>query len=82
MLEATTADKLPKNEMSMMTWMATEGGRKCPMCGKYAKAKDLGWVGFHATDHNGNGMIVDAYGHLHGCGKKKKKTKKILKKRR
>lgn len=52
-----------KREMSMMTFMATEGGRKCPNCGRYAKRDELGWCGVR-----GPGFIMDAYGHLPGFG--------------
>ena len=62
------------HKMSMSTFLATEGGRKCPMCGRYAKTKDLGWIGFHAT-MNGSPMVVDAYGHTKGCRKYLKKPK-------
>jgi hypothetical protein len=57
----------PKREMSMMAWMATEGGRKCPACGKYAKAEELGSTGGYFND----GQIVvhiSSYGHLPGFG--------------
>ena len=60
-----------KPVMSMMAWLATEGGRKCPRCGRYAKAKQLGWCGFR-----GAGVIVDAYGHLPGTGCNKQETKR------
>lgn len=50
-------------KMSMMAWMATEGGRKCPTCGKYAKTEELGWVGV-----NYGSCIVDSFGHLPGFG--------------
>jgi predicted nucleic acid-binding Zn ribbon protein len=50
-------------KMSMMAWLATEGGRKCPACGKYAKAEQLGYTGFKTA-----GMIVNSYGHLPGYG--------------
>jgi hypothetical protein len=49
--------------MTMMTWMATEGGRKCPACGKYAKAAELGFTGFSTGT-----MHVSSYGHLQGYG--------------
>lgn len=56
-------------QMSMMLWMATEGGRKCPQCGRYAKSETLGDLSFSTT-----GAIVSRismYGHLpgHGCNK-------------
>ena len=50
--------------MTMVMWYATEGGRKCPMCGRYAKREQIGnlsgWIG---------NARVSAYGHLpgHGC---------------
>jgi len=50
-------------KMSMMAWLATEGGRKCPQCGKYAKPDQLGWNGMRTP----NG-IVDMWGHLDGYG--------------
>lgn len=57
--------------MGMLTSMATEGGRKCPMCGRYAKSRELGWLGFNSPN-----LCVGAYGHLPGKGcNKKKKTK-------
>ncbi len=61
-------DELKTPQMSMSTFLATEGGRKCPFCGRYAKSKELGWVGVQ-----GNGFIVDAYGHLPGTGCNKPK---------
>lgn len=50
-------------EMPMMTWIATEGGRKCPQCGKYAKQSELGFIG--GTVRN---MHLSIYGHLPGFG--------------
>jgi hypothetical protein len=60
-------------KLDMMTFLATEGGRKCPNCGRYAKPEQLGWVGLH-----GPGIIVDAYGHLpgFGCNRRDIQTKK------
>jgi hypothetical protein len=57
-----------KREMTMMTWMATEGGRKCPACGKYAKAEHLGFTGGY-SNIGGSVVHVSSYGHLpgHGC---------------
>lgn len=62
-----------RKKMSMGTWMATEGGRKCPMCGRYAKARDLGWIG-----QSGPGFILDMYGHKpgKGCNRKTKLRRK------
>ena len=57
----------PKREMSMMTWIATEGGRKCPACGRYAKADELGYTGGWLK--TGAAVIhVSSYGHLKGFG--------------
>ena len=58
-----------KHEMGMMCWMATEGGRKCPQCGRYAKPETLGNLSFYTT---GSGVArISMYGHLpgHGCNK-------------
>ena len=53
--------------MDMMLWYATEGGRKCPMCGRYAKSAELGFLG--GTVMQGASVIhLDAYGHLPGFG--------------
>lgn len=53
--------------MTMTMWIATEGGRKCPICGRYAKRDDLGDLSF-----GGKGLLVTVYGHKNGCGTKKK----------
>ncbi len=58
-----TATGPPADGLSMSAWIATEGGRKCPMCNRYALASELGWVGL-----SGHGIVVDAYGHLPGYG--------------
>jgi len=58
-----TKQPSPERKMTIMTWMATEGGRKCPACGRYAKAEDLGWIG-----RNTPTLCVDMYGHLPGKG--------------
>lgn len=56
-----------KPQMSMSAWLATDGGRRCPMCGKFSKADELGFVGgTYETD----GIVahISAYGHLPGYG--------------
>lgn len=55
-----------KPKLSMMAWLATEGGRKCPMCGRYAKEDELGFIGGSSP-----GLHISAYGHLPGfrCNK-------------
>jgi len=60
-----------KHDMSIATWMATEGGRKCPMCGRYSKAKDLGWIGCNTPT-----LCLDMYGHLPGKGCNRMKRKR------
>ena len=56
----------PKREMGMMEWYATEGGRKCPMCGRYAKPETLGdlsfWTAPPVMAH------ITLFGHLPGYG--------------
>lgn len=54
--------------MNYATFMSTEGGRKCPMCGKYAKKGTVGNLSFTA-DIGGGWAHVSMYGHLpgHGC---------------
>jgi len=55
-----------RKQMGMMCWMATEGGRKCPQCGRYAKPETLGNLSFYTT-----GSVVariSMYGHLPGFG--------------
>ncbi len=71
-----------KHKMDMMTWYATEGGRKCPMCGRYARARDLGNLSFYTS-----GSVIariSMYGHLpgKGCNKKIKKADKKTNKKK
>jgi hypothetical protein len=49
--------------MDMMTFLATEGGRRCPLCGRFSKPEQFGWVGISSPT-----CVVDVYGHLGGCG--------------
>jgi hypothetical protein len=51
----------------MMTWLATEGGRKCPICGRYARAEQLGYTGGYFKI-GGNNCHISSYGHLPGFG--------------
>jgi len=53
----------PAHDLGMAGWLATEGGRKCPDCGRYAKKADLGWIGLYAPN-----LLIDAWGHLPGTG--------------
>lgn len=50
-------------KMSMVMFLATEGGRKCPQCGRYAKPEQLGSLSFSCP-----GVRVSMYGHLPGFG--------------
>lgn len=59
-------DSRPK--MGMMTFLATEGGRKCPQCGKYAKPSQLGPIGGSYTTLGGVVGHISMYGHLPGYG--------------
>lgn len=56
----------PKREMGMMEWYATEGGRKCPMCGQYAKAETLGNLSFYTAPPTV--ARITMFGHLPGYG--------------
>jgi hypothetical protein len=57
----------PGHGMSFGTFMATEGGRKCPQCGKYAKREELGNLSFKTHFPQGWAHI-SMYGHLPGYG--------------
>lgn len=62
-----TGAKPKKPEMGMMAWLATEGGRKCPACGRYAKSSELGSTG--GVYRNGRLVThISSYGHLPGFG--------------
>lgn len=52
-----------KPQMGMMMWMATEGGRKCPQCCRYARRQDLGMFTISEP-----GIRMDVFGHLPGTG--------------
>ncbi len=67
--------KTEPQELSMMAWLATEGGRKCPACGRYAKAGELGKTGGLMTQ---GGVLVhlNMYGHLPGYGCNRTEAKK------
>lgn len=56
-----------KRELSMMAWLATEGGRKCPQCGRYAKQTELGYTG-GLYEIGGVLTHISSYGHLPGYG--------------
>ena len=57
----------PDHGMDYGTFMATEGGRKCPLCGKYAKKGTVGNLSFICRP--GGAIIhISMYGHLPGYG--------------
>ena len=68
----------PKNKLSMMAFLETEGGRKCPACGRYAKESELGFTG---GTYRIGGMIahLSSYGHLPGFGCNKRKPEEAMK---
>lgn len=53
--------------MGLRMWLATEGGRKCPACGRYSKPEDLANLSFSYQTKDGFGH-VSAYGHKPGRG--------------
>ena len=63
MIRITLAPPAHPPRMGMMAYLATDGGRRCPQCGKWAKAKDLGNLSF--SDECGT---VSMYGHKRGKG--------------
>ncbi len=56
------------NTMGFMLWLATEGGSKCPQCGRYAKTEELGNLSFNFKTEDGTVGRVSMYGHLTGFG--------------
>jgi hypothetical protein len=64
---AKTTEQSERPRLGMMAWYATEGGRKCPMCGRYAKEAELGSLGGYFQMGRVTGYI-SAYGHLPGYG--------------
>lgn len=63
----STSATQPERELTMMESMATEGGRKCPECGRYAKASELGFTGGNIYV-GGSPVHITSYGHLPGYG--------------
>ena len=60
--------------MTMSAFLATDGGRRCPQCGKFAKASELGSIGEFLYNSDGRRIgHYSAYGHLpgYGCNKEK-----------
>ena len=58
------------DKTSMMQFLATDGGRKCPLCGRYAKPGELGNLSHTFYDPTGKWQgRLSRYGHLpgHGC---------------
>jgi hypothetical protein len=66
-IDPRNCSECPDRGMSYMASMATEGGRKCPMCGRYAKKGTVGNLSFTA-DIGGGYAHISMYGHLHGHG--------------
>lgn len=57
------------DEMPLSVWLATDGGRKCPQCGRYAKRSELGSLSYFFSDETGRRVgHVSRYGHLPGRG--------------
>ena len=57
------------DEMPLSVWLATDRGRKCPQCGRYAKRSELGSLSFFFSDETGRRVgRVSLYGHLPGYG--------------
>jgi hypothetical protein len=63
-----TTESVDRPKMPFGLWLATEGGRKCPQCHRYAKAAELGNLSFcYKTEYGGRGHVT-MYGHLPGFG--------------
>jgi hypothetical protein len=66
-LSPLSSSETPKPKLTMIAWLATEGGRKCPQCGKYAKESELGYTG-GLYEMGGVLTHISSYGHLPGYG--------------
>lgn len=55
------------NDMPFSVWLATEGGRRCPQCGKFANRSEVGNLSYFFRTETGTGH-VSMYGHLPGYG--------------
>lgn len=60
-----------RKAMSMMAYLSTDGGRRCPLCGRFAKPSELGDLSFSVP-----GGRVSVYGHLPGFGCNQPETAK------
>ena len=57
------------SQITMMQFLATEGGRKCPLCGRYARPHELGDLSETFYDLTGRCQgRVSRYGHRPGYG--------------
>lgn len=56
-----------QQQLSFATWLATDGGRRCPQCGRFAKPTQLGSLGGRCTVGHATAYL-SAYGHLPGFG--------------
>jgi len=54
--------------MTMLMWISTEGGRKCPQCGRYASRGDLKDLSYSARHDDGRHTHVSMFGHAAGRG--------------
>ena len=60
--------------LDLTAFFATEGGRKCPLCGRYARPGEVGDLSEWLCDGAGRRIArVSRYGHLpgYGCNKEK-----------
>jgi len=48
-----TTDDDGQPRMGMMAWLSTDGGTRCPQCGKFAKPDQLGPIGGPLVDDSG-----------------------------
>lgn len=67
MLKIAAKQNTQKPGLGMMAWLATDGGRRCPICGRFARPDQVGYIGGNVRTTQGP-MHVSAYGHLPGYG--------------
>ena len=63
----TTTELRIIGQLSLSVWLATEGGAKCPQCGRYARQSELGVLGGRYVSGATIGHL-SMYGHLPGFG--------------
>lgn len=69
MIEAPGFATIPDHDY--MTWMASEGGRKCLLCGRYGKQQEMARIGPTCCNHGSVIVCGAKYGHLPGFGCRK-----------